>query len=513
MAKQRSYRLLRGTAAEGFQCSRAKVQLMAGGFANGKTTALCIKAIMVARDYPGSNMLLARSTYPKLNDTLRKEFIKWCPQAYIKRNLTSKENMVELINGSVINFRYVAQQGTKNEASTSNLLSANFDFIGVDQIEDPEITHKDFLDLLGRLRGSAEYAGADTTMPSSGPRWFCITANPTRNWVYHRLVKPLDLYNRTGKITPDLLIDKSTGEVLIDIFNGSTYENAENIPADYLATLESTYDGVMKERFVEGKWGGYDGLIYPEFDDLEHGLEASELEQILWDTRASGFEPQWYEAYDHGLSEPSCYMLAFTDKLGRIFIVDGFYKREQPYDVSADRIKAIRERWGCPGTSIFADPAVFNRHTSGKGGVVGERVADLFAEADIMMQRGNNDIGNGIVKVQQLLRLRQFQPHPITNNGSSPSLFINRDLEWFGDEIGNYHWLKDKSGEHLDVPSDKDNHAMDTVRYLITDRPAPAGMAPVVKRKWLKTSRAWTEQELPDNYIGGNTSLGRYARV
>lgn len=511
MAKQKSYRLLEGTAADGFQSSRAKVQLMAGAFANGKTTALCIKALKIAQAYPSCNMLLARSTYPKLNDTLRKEFVKWCPPVWIKRNLSSKDNMIELTNGSIINFRYIAQQGTKNEASTSNLLSANFDFIGVDQIEDPEITHKDFLDLLGRLRGSAEYAGSDTSMPSSGPRWFCITANPTRNWVYHKLVKPLELYHRSSKVTPDLLIDKASGELLIEIFNGSTYENAENLPADYLATLESTYTGIMKERFIDGKWGGYDGLVYPEYDDSEHGLEEEELMQILWDTRASGFEPVWYEAYDHGLSEPSCYELAFTDKLGRIFVVDGFYAREQPYDVSADRIKMIRAKWGCNGTNIFADPAIFNRHTSGKGGVVGERVVDLFAKEDIRMQRGNNDIGNGIVKVQQLLRIRQFQPHPITRNNSSPSLFVNRNLEWFGDEIGNYHWLKDKSGEHLDVPSDKDNHAMDTTRYLVTDRPAPAGIAPVVRRKWYKTSKTWTEQEETD-YVKTET-LGRYART
>ena len=37
------------------------------------------------------------------------------------------------------------------------LLSATYDWIGLDQIDDPGITHKDFLDLLGRLRGDTPY--------------------------------------------------------------------------------------------------------------------------------------------------------------------------------------------------------------------------------------------------------------------------------------------------------------------------------------------------------------------
>jgi hypothetical protein len=34
-----------------------------------------VKALQLAKDYPGSNGLIARSTFPKLNDTIRKEFL------------------------------------------------------------------------------------------------------------------------------------------------------------------------------------------------------------------------------------------------------------------------------------------------------------------------------------------------------------------------------------------------------------------------------------------------------
>src|SRR5690606_16124788 len=148
-------------------------------------------------------------------------------------------NTCTLINGTKINFRYIAQQGKSNESSTSNLLSATYDFIFVDQIEDPGIEYKDFLDLLASLHGHPLCEGNDPTMPRTGPRWMVLTSNPTRNWVYKRLVKPVHDYMQRGLITDDLLCRREPGTnkpildengkptLLIDIYEGSTYENKE----------------------------------------------------------------------------------------------------------------------------------------------------------------------------------------------------------------------------------------------------------------------------------------------
>jgi hypothetical protein len=165
----RSYKIIEGGLHEKFQASRKKIQVFGGGFGNGKTTAAVIKALQLCKAYPGSNGLIARSTYPKLNDTIRKEFLAWCPPSWIERKNLSTDNVVQLKNGTIINFRYINQGGKSNESSTSNLLSATYDWIVVDQVEDPEISEKDFLDLLGRLRGQTPYVGEDVTMPSSGP--------------------------------------------------------------------------------------------------------------------------------------------------------------------------------------------------------------------------------------------------------------------------------------------------------------------------------------------------------
>ena len=72
MSRNKAFRIFEGELQHNFQQSRAKIQIFGGGFANGKTAGAVIKAIHIARDYPGANILIARSTYPKLNDTIRK---------------------------------------------------------------------------------------------------------------------------------------------------------------------------------------------------------------------------------------------------------------------------------------------------------------------------------------------------------------------------------------------------------------------------------------------------------
>ena len=104
-----TFKLQRGSLQDKFLKSRAKIQLFGGGFANGKTSGACIKACQLAKDYPGSNGLMARSTYPKLNDTLRKEFIKWCPADWIESfpKSANASNTCTLKNGTTINLSLI----------------------------------------------------------------------------------------------------------------------------------------------------------------------------------------------------------------------------------------------------------------------------------------------------------------------------------------------------------------------------------------------------------------------
>ena len=490
MAK--TYQLKENSIHQKFFDSRAKIQFFGGGYGNGKTSAMVMKTLLkVAKDYPGCNILMARSTYPKLNDTMRRTFLDFCPPEWIESFPLSKnsDNTCKLVNGTTINFRYIAQRKSTDDGnSTSNLLSATYDLIVVDQIEDPEIIHKDFTDLMGRLRGSTVYRGDDPTMPRTGPRWFFISCNPTRNWVYKKLIEPLKKYQKDGIITDDLLCYRdrdnkpelnSDGKVnlMIDLIEGSTYENAHVLESDFIRGLESTYTGQMRSRYLDGEWAAYEGLVYPQHNPAIHKIPHQRLMLYLRDQIMKGVSPKWLAAYDFGMIVPSCFILAFTDKHGNIFALDGFYKPEVSIEWQAKEMRDIMHRYSARVSWIMGDPDIFRRK-AGDHKTVGKSITDLFHDADssLMFTRGNNDIANGIVKVSSYLEVRDYHQHPITGELGAPYFYYSDRLEWFEDEITSYYWDTNSSGEKEDKPTDKNDHAMDTTKYLLSYAPEPASI-------------------------------------
>lgn len=520
MARRPSYRVYSGSLHEKFGHSRAKVQLFGGGFGNGKTAAAVVQKLLpIARDYHGANILVARETFPKLNDTIRAEFLKWCPSHWIKSFPMSANgsNTCTLINGTKINFRYIQQQGKTNESSTSNLLSATYDLIIVDQIEDPGISRKDFDDLFGRLRGNALYMGNDPSMPRTGPRWFVPLCNPTRNWVYKTIVKPVHDYMNTGHISEYLLCKREPktkkpllGEdgkpqLLIEIFEGSTYENKENLAPDFIETLEATYHGQMYTRFLLGEWGAYEGLVYPQFDESMHMVSNDKMQKYLDLLTEMGYMIKWIAGYDYGIAVPSCFLLAFTDPNGNVIVIDGFYKKEMSVADQRKKIASLCRKYGvnykratrAQGKRLqpYADPSIFKR---GPGGakVVGASVARMFEDNSrdeygavlpkISMQRGNNAILNGITKVQQYLQPSAMHRNPFTGNYGAPRIYFAQHLHFIADEANDYIWkpaAANSVDEKSDEPRDGNDHAMDTTKYLLSHAPAISVMpeVPIVR--------------------------------
>lgn len=506
-----AYNIKENSLHDKFHKSRAKIQIFGGGFGNGKSAALCIKAIIIGNKYPGANILLARSTFPKLNSTLRVEFEKWCPKGSIKRNVNSKENFIELHNTTRFNFSYVAQQGKSNESSTSNLLSATYDAIFVDQVEDPEISYKDFLDLLGRLRGSTRRRDdSDNSWPNTGPRMMVLACNPTRNWVYKKLVKPIkDL--EAGINNPDLLVNKS-GNSLIELYEGSTYENRANLETDFIETQEAAYTGQMRERFLLGKWGAFEGLVHPDYDPSVHMLDQSVIENYFERLEQDGFRPTLLEAYDHGLAQQACYLQGFVDQAGNVFVFRGLYEKEMLISEIAKRIKAFRRSTEQLSMSqakfdrILADPALFKR-TAGKHSV-GVTVSGLFREEGIDFGKANNAIMSGLAKVNSYLHIDPVQRHPITLDLGSPKLFFSNDLTFIDDEITDYFWKKDIDAEYTEMPVDRRDHAMNTIKYILSNRPRIANF---VRRSNKLPNRLLRWSEFADEKQVKNNKGHRYA--
>jgi hypothetical protein len=502
-----NYNLIEGSVQFDFQKSRKKVQIFGGGFANGKTTALTIKALQLAKYYPGGTGLLGRETYPKLNDTLRKEFLKWCPRHWIRRMPTQDDNSCYLINGSTVHFRYIAQRGksvNEDGSTTSNLLSATYDWIGLDQIDDPGITHKDFLDLLGRLRGDTAYRvedePEDPSMPSDGPRWIMMTLNPSQNWAYHELIKPyLDWRDRKA-LGPKLLIDEDSGMPIIELFESDTYANRHNLKPDFIKTLENAYKGQMRDRYLLGKWAAFEGLVHPGFDTSLNVLKRDEMIDHLADCRRRHVRVRTVEGYDFGIATPSCYILGFIDDFGRLCLLDGFYHPNFDIAQHSVTIREIRSRYHgllLYGEPVIADPAIFKRITVAGQVIRTTTIARILKDAGIDVRAGSNDILSGIAKVNSYISGTLKTPHLTLGTSPGTLLYVAEELPWFQDEILAYYWKRDPQGKPLDVPSDNNDHAMNVVKYMLSKLPEPADIvvpSEALPPKW----QYWHEMNMED---------------
>ncbi len=470
--------------------SRAKVQIFGGGFGNGKTAALCIKVLQLVQQYPGVTGIVARSTLTALHDTTLKEFEKWCPPHWVISKGNYDRPEWKFTNGSTVLFRYIKQKGKSTGTSTtSSLLSGTYGFIAVDQIDDPEFTDKDFKDILGRLRSSdASYVGTDDTMPRTGPRWFLAALNPVRNWIFHNYIKHLVAYKQKGAIGAKLsetvdVFRTALGdpnlrvEDIFDLVEGPTEANRANLSPDFIAMLRATYDGPMAQRFLDGGWNAYEGLVYPQFDSELHMVSEVDIRSLLKLGRMQGTVSP-VEAYDHGQSAPNCYGLSVKVQIGKVpfwIFLDGF-KEVCSIEQTVKKIRAIRAEWGFADNRlqvIFADPAIFRKQGQNQK-TVGPSVAEMFHDNGhgLLMTRGQNDMEAGIAKIGAYLNSYRDVVSPFTGTQPSPYLFFNRDrMDFVAVEFGDYIYKVTMTGERSDKPRDANDHAMDMVKYCATAYP------------------------------------------
>ena len=61
---------------------------------------------------------------------------------------------------------------------------------------------------------------------------------------------------------------------IIELCESDTYANKANLKPDFIATLETTYKGQMRERYLLGKWAAFEGLVHPEFDTARHVIKT-----------------------------------------------------------------------------------------------------------------------------------------------------------------------------------------------------------------------------------------------
>jgi hypothetical protein len=202
----------------------------------------------------------------------------------------------------------------------------------------------------------------------------------------------------------------------------------------------------------------------------------------LWPTSKTACvgmsEVKVVEGYDFGLTSPSCYLLGFVDDWGRLFIIDGYHRGGFHYTLQPDEIRKIRQSYMGYALKfdehILADPACFRQIAVAGKKDTGDTIAKLYREDDIYMRPASNEIIAGIAKVNGYINGRADIPHAVTGEKPGTMLYVVDDLDFIEDEITSYYWKRNPGGQAIDEPMDDNDHAMNTLKYMLSKLPQPA---------------------------------------
>lgn len=235
------------------------------------------------------------------------------------------------------------------------------------------------------------------------------------NWVYKRWFKEGASYN------------KDTTVIL-----HTTYKDNKFLPKEYIDNLldmERTNPAYFR-IYALGEFATLDKLIYTNWR-----VKTFDYMNILRSVKDS----KAIFSLDFGFTnDPTAFVCSILDEINKkIWIFDGFEEKGLLNDEIAKKIIEMGYRKEVITCDSAEPKSIEELKRNGLDRVRGA-------------VKGKDSIINGINLLQQY------------------EIIILPSLNWIIEEFKNYTWKKGKDGEYINVPIDKYNHSLDSLRYGIT---------------------------------------------
>jgi len=395
---------------------RSKTRLLFdGGSRSGKTVLVTEYLVMRALQYPESRQLIARKHRAHArqsiwNNTLKTYLARHVPSSACKKSET--EMTVSFRNGSSIMV-----DGLDDADRVEKILGN--EFITVFLNEATQLSWPATQMLMTRLAQRAFDADGRAAKPK-----LIIDCNPRgpRHWLHSVGVRHCDPHS--GLALPD---SARWGRL-----SWSAYDNVENLPREYIESLESLPE-IMRDRMLNGIWRGNEGAVYNEFDESVH-VEAPFPIPADW---------RRVRAIDFGYTNPFVCLWGALDNDGRLHVYREHYKERTRTAEHADIIKDLSS-----GESFLWTVADHD---------AGER-AELESRG-LRTEKAMKDIREGVQAVKNRLA---------TQNDGRPRLFFFSNLANTLSEIYDYVWRESRDGANSrEEPVKENDHAMDALRYMV----------------------------------------------
>lgn len=401
--------------------------LYSGALGSGKSRALCMKALLMAQRYPGSTHALVRKRLASLKRTTLETFFKEvCHPSLVVDYNRSEQRITVLAGKDATKTSTILAVGLVNDkGDVFNIRSLTLGCAFLD--EATECDENEYVELSNRLRD-----------PYSGLRQIASATNPASrgHWLYRRFYVERD---------PDR-----------ELVRSNSLEN-HLLPEDYRQRIDKL-KGRYRQRFVEGEWVGFEGLVYDVYDPTLHSITWGDFAE-RWGQPSIPDDWPRVRAIDFGYANPFCCLWFAIAPDGTWYKYREIYFTRRLVEDHARQILELSRNEPEP-LATYADHDAEGRATLHRAGV--RTIA------------ARKEVKRGIESVYKALT-----PDPQTG---TPQLYFIRDTLVeedpalrFGEqdrpvsteeEFHSYHYPKGTTARNpQENPVPLHDHGMDTTRY------------------------------------------------
>lgn len=299
--------------AQEFHGSDCFFQVLVGGMGSGKSKMVIHEIETTAMEHPECPIAIYRKTLPSLRDSTLEEWRTTCtPELW---EFKERDIKAMCINESFVNFRGLDDP--------NKVKSTEYALIVMEEAD--EFTLDDFKFLKARVR-------------KKGP-WklrIVLLLNPVdeEHWIYQEFVKNAKTYQDNGGLL---------------VLHMSTYDNIDNLPANYISTITAGMSPDEIDRYVHGHWGTIvkGEPVYKKYLNPDIHLEQWEYKHGIY---------RLVRGWDFGFNRPAC-SFRLIDPSGRKNCNHAMLGDKIDLDVFAKQVLEVTER-KYPGVFAkdFGDP-------------------------------------------------------------------------------------------------------------------------------------------------------------
>ncbi len=369
-------------------CEEAFYGGAAGG---GKSDALLMAALQYT-DVPGYDALIVRRTYAELSKpgAIMARSLEWLKGSDATWN--EQKKTWRFPSGASLSFGYL-----RREQDVYQYQGAEYDFIGFDELT--QFTEWQYTYLFSRLRQLKDAPFPKRMRSASNP------GGIGHGWVKKRFIS-----------------EPAAGTVFIP---ARLVDNPHLDRDGYVASLQHLPE-TTRAQLLDGDWGAFEGMAYPMLDRSLHVVDPFEIPGSF----------QRFESMDHGVTNPTAWLLFTVDYDGNLIVADEYYKPGLPDEHAREILDRRKTLWEAKDEngwtvrhSAFGDPASLREALPLKNDY-GQPLTlqDEYERHGIHLIPANNRRKTGFVRVAELLKpdpARRFPMwHQRAGEMGAPSLFL-----------------------------------------------------------------------------------------